>query len=165
MLVAEFNQVAAKCIQLLTIDSSAIGVAGVVLAFGEAARVLHDVRGLDPLALVVVVVGVVGRVREDVEGEAHDVARDGDGGVLLVGEDVDVVVLVAEDQVVLERAVRHADLDTGVHLLDGDGALAEPGFHLSVPAAVALVCSRSPSQYMLPSRLWQVTLSTYTQPP
>lgn len=82
----------------------------------------------------VFIVRVRGRMREDVRGEADDVAQDSDRVVSLVGEDVDIAVAVTEEEVVLECAVDDGDLnDVGVRVfLDRHGASPEAGFHLSV---------------------------------
>lgn len=54
----------------------------------------------------------VGRgVAKDSRLDAHNVPHGRDACVSLVGEQIDIVVLVAHDNVVLERSVLHRDLD------------------------------------------------------
>ena len=86
-----------------------------------------------------VLVGVVG---EDVGGDAQDVAGDGDAGVDLVHEDVDVGVAVAEDERVEEGPEFYGHLDDvggGGVLLYGHGGGAEAALDVRVFAVLARV--------------------------
>lgn len=47
---------------------------------------------------------------KDVRGKPDDITQDCDAGICLVGEEVHVVVSIAEEEVVLQCAVNHSDL-------------------------------------------------------
>lgn len=97
----------------LTVHDAAVLQARVVLAVGvPSAVILIHIRGFHRAGARRDPIGVgVGVAAEDAAGDAHDVALHRDGVVGLVGEDVDVVVPVPHEEVVLQSAVRHRDLD------------------------------------------------------
>lgn len=73
--------------------------------------ILVHILRFDDNRLGILVIRVRSVVREDVRRETDNVAQYSDGVVRLVGEEVDIGIAIAEEQVVLERAVDDSDLD------------------------------------------------------
>lgn len=73
--------------------------------------ILVHILRFDDNRLGILVIRVRSGVREDVRRETDNVAQYSDGVVRLIGEEIDIGIAIAEEQVVLERAVDDSDLD------------------------------------------------------
>lgn len=72
--------------------------------------ILIYVFGFDDDRVGCFVIRIRSGVRKDIRREADDITKNFNSVVCLVGEDVHIVITIAEKQVVLERAIYDSDL-------------------------------------------------------
>lgn len=71
----------------------------------------QDILSLDDSRTGSLLVRVRRGMREDIRWEADNIALEPEGGVRLVGEDIQIGVFVVEEEAVLQCAVDHSDVE------------------------------------------------------